>query len=42
MRLSSDDGGVGDSDSIVNQRQILTQYAHDNGFMVMIIAKTTE
>ena len=33
MRLSSDDGGVGDSDSIVHQRQILTQYAHDNGFM---------
>jgi len=33
MRLSSDDGGIGDSDSIVHQRQILTQYANDNGFM---------
>jgi len=32
MRLSSDDGGVNESDSIVHQRQILTQYAHDNGF----------
>jgi DNA invertase Pin-like site-specific DNA recombinase len=32
MRLSSDDGGVNESDSIVHQRQILTQYAHDHGF----------
>jgi len=32
MRLSSDDGGVNESDSIVHQRQILTQYAKDHGF----------
>ncbi|MCL1878785.1 MAG: recombinase family protein [Defluviitaleaceae bacterium] len=32
MRLSSDDGGVNESDSIVHQRQILTNYAHDQGF----------
>ena len=32
MRLSSDDGGVNESNSIVHQRQILTQYAHDHGF----------
>lgn len=31
MRLSADDGGVNESDSIVHQRQILTQYAHDHG-----------
>ena len=32
MRLSADDGNVGDSDSIVHQREMLTKYAHDNGF----------
>jgi len=32
MRLSADDGGVNESDSIVHQRQILTQYAHEHGF----------
>jgi hypothetical protein len=32
MRLSSDDGGVNESDSIVHQRQILTQYTYDHGF----------
>jgi len=32
MRLSADDGNVGDSDSIKNQRELLTKYALDNGF----------
>jgi len=30
--LSSDDGGVNESDSIVHQRQILTNYAHEHEF----------
>jgi DNA invertase Pin-like site-specific DNA recombinase len=32
LRLSNDDGNTGDSDSIVNQRSMLTKYAQDNGF----------
>jgi len=36
MRLSSDDGGVGDSDSIKNQREILNKYAFDNGFANLV------
>ena len=32
LRLSNDDGAVGDSDSIVNQRAILTKYAKEHGF----------
>ena len=31
-RLSRDDGGDGDSNSIVNQRKMLTKYAKENGF----------
>ena len=31
-RLSVDDGEEGDSNSIVNQKKILLQYAEDNGF----------
>ena len=31
-RLSQDDGRDGDSNSIVNQREILSQYARSNGF----------
>lgn len=31
-RLSRDDGGAGDSNSIVNQRKMLTKYAKENGF----------
>ena len=31
-RLSQDDGGDGDSNSIVNQREILSRYARSNGF----------
>ena len=31
-RLSQDDGRDGDSNSIVNQREILTQYCRSNGF----------
>ncbi|MBE6827849.1 MAG: DUF4368 domain-containing protein [Ruminococcaceae bacterium] len=31
-RLSKEDENVGDSDSIVNQKEILTKYAQDNGF----------
>ena len=31
-RLSRDDGGDGDSNSIVNQRKMLTKYAKGNGF----------
>ena len=31
-RLSQDDGRDGDSNSIVNQREILSQYCHSNGF----------
>jgi DNA invertase Pin-like site-specific DNA recombinase len=36
LRLSNDDGNVGDSDSIVNQRAMLTKYARDNGFRNII------
>jgi len=36
LRLSNDDGNVGDSDSIVNQRSMLTKYAQDNGFRNII------
>ena len=32
LRLSNDDGNAGDSDSIINQRSIVTKYAQDNGF----------
>ena len=32
MPLSRDDGGDGDSNSIVNQRKMLTKYAKENGF----------
>ena len=31
-RLSQDDGNVGDSDSIVNQKKILAEYAERNGY----------
>lgn len=31
-RLSRDDGGDGDSNSIVNQRKILTKYAKESEF----------
>ena len=31
-RLSRDDGGDGDSNSIVNQRKMLTKHAKENGF----------
>ena len=31
-RLSRDDGGDGDSNSIINQRKMLTKYAKENGF----------
>lgn len=31
-RLSRDDGGDGDSNSVVNQRKMLTKYAKENGF----------
>ena len=31
-RLSKDDGRDGDSSSIVNQRELLSQYARSNGF----------
>ena len=31
-RLSQDDGRDGDSSSIVNQRELLSQYARSNGF----------
>ena len=31
-RLSRDDGGDGDSNSIVNQCKMLTKYAKENGF----------
>jgi len=36
MRLSSDDGNSGDSDSIINQCQMLATYAHDNNFTNVI------
>ena len=32
LRLSNDDGTMRDSDSIVNQRDILTKYAKEQGF----------
>lgn len=32
-RLSQDDGNVGDSDSIVNQKKILAEYAERNSYM---------
>ena len=31
-RLSQDDGNVGDSDSIINQKKILAEYAERNGY----------
>lgn len=31
-RLSQEDENKGDSDSIINQKSILTKYAKDNGF----------
>lgn len=31
-RLSQEDENSGDSDSIVNQKSILTKYAEENGF----------
>ena len=31
-RLSVDDGEEGDSNSIVNQKAVLTKYTSDNGF----------
>ena len=31
-RLSQEDENKGDSDSIINQKSILTKYANDNGF----------
>ena len=36
LRLSSDDGNIGDSDSIVNQRAMVTKYAKDNDFANII------
>ena len=32
LRLSHEDAGAGESDSISNQRAMLTKYAQDNGF----------
>jgi DNA invertase Pin-like site-specific DNA recombinase len=34
LRLSRDDGGDAESNSISNQREILSRYATDRGFMV--------
>lgn len=31
-RLSQDDGNVGDSDSIINQKKMLAEYAERNGY----------
>ena len=36
LRLSAEDGNIGDSDSIVNQRAMVTKYAEDNGFSNII------
>ena len=39
LRLSRDDGTVTESESIVNQKAFLTDYAEKNGLNVAIIRK---
>jgi len=36
LRLSSDDGNMGDSDSILNQRAIVNKYAQDHSFTNLV------